>query len=133
MIDVKATLFDGAHHEVDSSVMAFEIAARAAFREALGQASPKLLEPMMRVEVVTPEEYMGDVIGDLSSRRGQVQGMEPQGNATTIRALVPLATMFGYVNTLRSVTQGRAQYSMFFDHYAQVPQMVAEEVRAKLA
>jgi len=133
MIDVKATLLDGAHHEVDSSVMAFEIAARAAFREAVGQAAPKLLEPMMRVEVVTPEEYMGDVIGDLSSRRGQVQGMEPQGNATTIRAMVPLATMFGYVNTLRSVTQGRAQYSMFFDHYAQVPQMVAEEVRAKLA
>ena len=133
MIDVKATLTDGAHHEVDSSVMAFEIAARAAFREAVSQAAPKLLEPMMRVEVVTPEEYMGDVIGDLNSRRGQVQGMEPQGNATTIRAMVPLATMFGYVNTLRSLTQGRAQYSMFFDHYAQVPQMVAEEVRAKLA
>ncbi len=133
VIDVKATLIDGAHHDVDSSVMAFEIAARAAFREAVGQAAPKLLEPMMRVEVVTPDNYMGDVIGDLNSRRGHIQGMEPSGNVTTIRAMVPLATMFGYVNTLRSVTQGRAQYSMFFDHYAQVPQMVAEEVRAKLA
>jgi elongation factor G len=133
MIDLKATLVDGAYHDVDSSVMAFEIAARAAFREAVGQAAPKLLEPMMRVEVVTPDDYMGDVIGDLNSRRGQVQGMEPSGNATTIRAMVPLATMFGYVNTLRSITQGRAQYSMFFDHYSQVPQMVAEEVRAKLA
>ena len=133
MIDVKATLVDGAHHDVDSSVMAFEIAARAAFREAVVQAAPRLLEPMMRVEVVTPDEYMGDVIGDLNSRRGHIQGMEPSGTATTIRAMVPLATMFGYINTLRSVTQGRAQYSMFFDHYAQVPQMVAEEVRAKLA
>jgi elongation factor G len=133
VIDVKATLIDGAHHDVDSSVMAFEIAARAAFREAVVQAAPKLLEPMMRVEVVTPDNYMGDVIGDLNSRRGHIQGMEPSGNVTTIRAMVPLATMFGYVNTLRSLTQGRAQYSMFFDHYAQVPQMVAEEVRAKLA
>jgi elongation factor G len=133
MIDVRATLLDGAHHEVDSSVMAFEIAARAAFREAVGQATPKLLEPMMRVEVLTPEDYLGDVIGDLNSRRGQVQGMDPQGNAQNVRAMVPLATMFGYVNTLRSITQGRAQYSMFFDHYAQVPQMGAEEVRAKLA
>ncbi|MFP6759821.1 MAG: elongation factor G [Alphaproteobacteria bacterium] len=133
VIDVKATLVDGAHHDVDSSVMAFEIAARAAFREAVGQAAPKLLEPMMRVEVVTSDNYMGDVIGDLNSRRGHIQGMEPSGNVTTIRAMVPLATMFGYINTLRSVTQGRAQYSMFFDHYAQVPQMVAEEVKAKLA
>ena len=133
VIDVRATLVDGAYHEVDSSVMAFEIAARAAAREALGQGAPKLLEPVMRVEVVTPDSYMGDVIGDLNSRRGHVQGMEPRGNATTIRAMVPLATMFGYVNSLRSITQGRAQYSMFFDHYEQVPQMVAEEVRAKMA
>jgi elongation factor G len=133
VIDVHAVLLDGAYHEVDSSVMAFEIAARAASREAMSQGAPKLLEPVMRVEVVTPEEYMGDVIGDLNSRRGQVQGMEPRGNGTTIRAMVPLATMFGYVNSLRSITQGRAQYSMFFDHYEQVPQMVAEEVRAKMA
>jgi len=133
MIDIKATLLDGAYHEVDSSVMAFEIAARAAFREAVGKAAPRLLEPIMRVEVVTPDEYMGDVIGDLNSRRGQIQGMDPRGNATLVRAMVPLATMFGYVNSLRSVSQGRAQYSMFFDHYEQVPRMVAEEMLAKLA
>ena len=133
VIDVKATLLDGDHHEVDSSVMAFEVAARAATREALGQGSPKLLEPVMRVEVVTPDGYMGDVIGDLKSRRGQIQGMDASDNATTVCAMVPLATMFGYVNSLRSLTQGRAQYSMFFDHYEPVPQMVAEEVRAKLA
>jgi len=133
VIDVKTTLVDGAYHDVDSSVLAFEIASRAAAREGLAKAAPKLLEPVMRVEVVTPEDYMGDVIGDLNSRRGQIQGMEPRGNAATIRAMVPLATMFGYVNTLRSMTQGRAQYSMFFDHYEQVPQMVAEEMRAKLA
>jgi len=133
VIDVKVRLVDGAYHEVDSSALAFEIAGRAAFREALGRANPKLLEPIMRVEVVTPEEHMGDVIGDLNSRRGQIQGMEQLGNAAVVRAMVPLATMFGYVNTLRSMSQGRAQYSMFFDHYAQVPQMVAEEVRAKLA
>jgi elongation factor G len=133
MIDIKATLLDGAHHEVDSSVMAFEIAARAAFREAVGMAAPRLLEPIMRVEVVTPDVYMGDVIGDLNSRRGQIQGMDPSGNGTLVRAMVPLATMFGYVNSLRSVSQGRAQYSMFFDHYEQVPRMVAEEMIAKLA
>jgi elongation factor G len=133
VIDVKATLLDGAYHEVDSSVLAFEIAARAAFRAAVAEAAPTMLEPVMRVEVVTPEAYMGDVIGDLNSRRGQVQGMERRAKATIIRAMVPLATMFGYVNSLRSITQGRAQYSMFFDHYEQVPQMVAEEVRAKLA
>ncbi len=133
VIDFRAVVTDGAYHEVDSSVMAFEIAARAAFREAVEKGAPCLLEPMMRVEVVTPEEYMGDVIGDLNSRRGQIQGMEPTGNATIVRAFVPLATMFGYVNSLRSMTQGRAQYSMFFDHYERVPQMVAEEMRAKLA
>ncbi len=133
VIDFKATLTDGASHDVDSSVLAFEIAARAAFREGIAKAKPVLLEPVMRVEVVTPKEYMGDVIGDLSSRRGQIHGNDPRGNATLVRAMVPLATMFGYVNSLRSVSQGRAQYSMFFDHYEQVPRMVAEEMLAKLA
>jgi len=133
VIDFTAKLVDGAHHDVDSNVMTFEIAARAAFREAMGKASPKLLEPIMRVEVVTPEDYMGDVIGDLNSRRGQINGTEQRGNATVIQAMVPLANMFGYVNNLRSMSQGRAQYSMFFDHYAQVPQAVSDEIRAKLA
>jgi elongation factor G len=133
MIDVKATLTDGASHDVDSSVMAFEIAARAAFREGVAKASPKLLEPMMRVEVVTPDDYLGDIIGDLNSRRGNVSGMDQRANARIVNALVPLANMFGYVNTLRSMSQGRAQFSMFFDHYSQVPQAVAEEVKAKLA
>jgi len=133
VIDFSVTLVDGAYHDVDSSVMAFEIAARAAFREVSGDAGIKLLEPIMRVEVVTPEDYMGDVIGDLNSRRGQIQGTEARGNATVIEAMVPLANMFGYVNTLRSMSQGRAQYSMFFDHYMQVPQQVADEVVAKLA
>ncbi|HET6518731.1 MAG TPA: elongation factor G, partial [Geminicoccaceae bacterium] len=131
--DVKATLLDGAFHEVDSSVMAFEIAARAAFREAAPKAGPQLLEPIMAVEAITPEDYMGDIIGDLNSRRGQITGMEPRGNAQVIRAMVPLATMFGYVNTLRSLSQGRAQFTMTFDHYAPVPQMVAQEIREKYA
>ena len=133
MLDLKVTLTDGAHHEVDSSVMAFEIAGRAAFREAAQKAKPKLLEPIMKVEVVTPEEYVGGIIGDLNSRRGQVQGQEMRGNAAVVNAMVPLANMFGYVNTLRSMSQGRAQYTMQFDHYAQVPQAVAEEVQAKYA
>jgi len=133
VIDFKVTLVDGAYHDVDSSVMAFEIASRAAFREVSGQAGIKLLEPIMRVEVVTPEDYMGDVIGDLNSRRGQIQGTEARGVATVINAMVPLANMFGYVNTLRSMSQGRAQYTMFFDHYEQVPQQVADEVVAKYA
>ena len=133
VIDVKATLIDGAYHDVDSSVLAFEIAARAAFREGIAKASPALLEPIMKVEVVTPEENMGDVIGDLNSRRGQILGMEPRGNAQVINAHVPLANMFGYVNTLRSMSQGRAQYSMTFDHYNQVPNNVAEEIKAKVA
>jgi elongation factor G len=133
VIDFKATLFDGASHDVDSSVMAFELAARAAFREAMQKAGPKLLEPMMKVEVVTPEDYMGDIIGDLNSRRGNVTSMDQRGNARVINALVPLANMFGYINTLRSSSQGRAQFTMQFDHYAQVPQAVAEEVRANLA
>merc|ERR1711939_275871 len=113
---------DGASHDVDSSVMAFEIASRAAFREGVPKASPRLLEPIMRVEVVTPEEYMGDIIGDLNSRRGNVSGMDQRGNARVISAMVPLANMFGYVNTLRSMSQGRAQFTMQFDHYDQVPQ-----------
>ncbi|MGB6086059.1 elongation factor G [Parvibaculum sp.] len=133
MIDFKATLVDGAYHDVDSSVMAFEIAARAAFREGAQQAGVKLLEPIMKVEVVTPEEYMGDVIGDLNSRRGQINGTEQRGIAQVIHAMVPLANMFGYVNTLRSMSQGRAQYTMQFDHYEQVPQAVSDEVRAKYA
>ena len=133
VIDYKITLNDGAYHEVDSSVMAFEIAARSAFREIVRKASPVLLEPIMAVEVVTPEDYMGDVIGDLNSRRGQISGTDSRGVATAVNAMVPLANMFGYVNNLRSMSQGRAQYSMQFDHYAQVPQAVAEEVKAKLA
>ncbi len=133
VIDFKVTLHDGASHDVDSSVMAFEIAARSAFREAMRHASPKLLEPIMRVEVVTPDEHTGSVTGDLSSRRGQVQNMELRGNAQVVNAMVPLANMFGYINTLRSMTQGRAQFTMQFDHYAEVPQSVADEVREKLA
>ncbi len=133
VIDFQATLIDGASHDVDSSVMAFEIAARAAFREAVPKAGPRLLEPVMRVEVVTPEEYMGDIIGDLNSRRGHVGSMDQRGNARVISAVVPLANMFGYINTLRSMSQGRAQYTMHFDRYDQVPQAVAEEVKAKLA
>ncbi|PZP86956.1 MAG: elongation factor G [Azospirillum brasilense] len=133
VIDFKATLTDGAYHDVDSSVMAFEIAARAAFREGMQKAGPKLLEPIMKVEVVTPEDYMGDVIGDLSSRRGQVQGMDQRGNARVVNAMVPLGSMFGYVNTLRSMSQGRASYSMVFDHYEEVPSNVAEEIKKKAA
>jgi elongation factor G len=133
MIDFKARLVDGAYHDVDSSVLAFEIAARAAFREGIAQAGPVLLEPVMKVEVVTPEEYMGDIIGDLNSRRGQISEMTDRANAKVVSAMVPLANMFGYINTLRSMSQGRAQYTMHFDHYEQVPKAVADEVRAKLA
>ena len=133
VIDFKAELYDGNYHDVDSSVMAFEIASRAAFREGMEKAGAQLLEPMMKVEVVTPDEYMGDIIGDLNSRRGQVQSMDARGNAQVINAMVPLANMFGYVNQLRSLSQGRAQYTMQFDHYEPVPQAVADEVRAKMA
>ena len=132
-IDFKATLYDGAYHDVDSSVLALEISAWAAFREGMAKAHPVLLQPMMQVEVITPEAYLGDVIGDLHSRRGQVQEMSTRGNANVIDAMVPLANMFGYVNNLRSLSQGRANYSMQFDHYEQVPSNVAEEVKAKLA
>ncbi len=130
---VKCTLYDGAYHEVDSNVMCFEIAARAAFREGMRQAEARLLEPIMKVEVVTPEEYMGDIIGDLNSRRGMVNGMDQRANARVIDAMVPLANMFGYVNTLRSLSQGRAQFTMVFDHYAEVPREIAEKVKAKNA
>ena len=133
MTDFKATLEDGAYHDVDSSSLAFEIAAKAAFKEAASAASPVLLEPMMRVEVVTPDDYTGDIIGDLNSRRGQVGGMEPRGNGQIINALVPLSSMFGYVNNLRSMSQGRAQFTMQFESYAQVPQNVADEIKAKVA
>ena len=133
VIDFKATLLDGGYHDVDSSVLAFEIAARAAFREAMKEAGPKLLEPVMNVEVVTPEDYMGDIIGDLNSRRGQVGDMEQRGNARVISATVPLANMFGYINQLRSMSQGRAQYTMQFSHYSAVPQQVADEIQTKLA
>jgi elongation factor G len=133
MLDITATLTDGAYHDVDSSVLAFEIAGRAAFREAVQKAGPKLLEPVMKVEVVTPDEYAGSVMGDLNSRRGQIQGTETRGVATVINAFVPLANMFGYVSALRSSTQGRAQYTMQFDHYEQVPQAIAEEVKSKYA
>ena len=133
MIDFKATLVDGAYHDVDSSVLAFEIAGRAAFREGIVKCAPRLLEPIMKVDVVTPEEYMGDVIGDLNSRRGQVSGMDQRGNARVISAMVPLANMFGYVNVLRSMSQGRAQFSMVFDHYDQVPQQIADEIKNKLS
>ena len=133
VIDFKAVLVDGSYHEVDSSALAFEIAARAAFKEGIAKAGPKLLEPIMKVEVVTPEDYMGDIIGDLNSRRGQIQNMDARGNARVITAMVPLANMFGYVNTLRSMSQGRATYTMHFDHYEQVPQQVADEVRARMA
>ena len=131
--DIKAELYDGASHDVDSSVMAFEIAARAAFREGVMEAKPCLLEPVMKVEVVTPEEYMGDIIGDLNSRRGNVGSMDQRGNARVISCMVPLANMFGYVNTLRSMSQGRAQFTMHFDHYAELPQAVSEDVRERLA
>ncbi len=133
MLGVKATLIDGAFHDVDSSVLAFEIASRAAFREAAREAGAQLLEPIMKVEVVTPEDYVGDVIGDLNSRRGQIQGQEMRGIATVINAHVPLANMFKYVDTLRSMSQGRAQYTMQFDHYSPVPNAVAQEIQAKYA
>jgi len=131
--DFKVVLYDGAYHEVDSSTMAFEIASRAAFREHIPQCGPKIMEPIMKVVVITPEEYTGDIIGDINSRRGQINSMEAEGNASVVTAFVPLANMFGYVNTLRSMSQGRAQYTMEFDHYSDVPAAVAEEIRAKAA
>lgn len=132
MVDFSVTLVDGAFHNVDSSVQAFEIAACAAFRDGVTKAGPKLLEPIMRVEVVTPEEHMGDVIGDLNGRRGQVKAMNQQGNAQVITALIPLANMFGYVNALRSLSKGRAQYSMYFDHYGDVPVAIAQDIQMRM-
>ena len=133
VVDVKVELIDGAYHDVDSSALAFEIASRAAFREALQKGGAVLLEPIMKVECVTPEDYTGSVIGDLTGRRGQVQGQDMRGNAIVINAMVPLANMFGYVNTLRSMSQGRATFTMQFDHYEQVPSAIAAEVQAKYA
>jgi elongation factor G len=133
VVDIKVSLVDGASHDVDSSAMAFEIAARAAMREALQKGGSVLLEPIMKVEVVTPEEYTGSVIGDFNSRRGQIQGQDMRGNANVIQAMVPLANMFSYVNNLRSMSQGRATFTMQFDHYAEVPKGVADEVQAKYA
>jgi elongation factor G len=133
VIDFKATLIDGAYHEVDSSALAFEIAARACFKEGIAAAKPRLLEPIMRVEVVTPQDFFGSVTGDLASRRGSITGGEMRGNAQVIQAMVPLANMFGYVNQLRGMSQGRAQYTMHFDHYEPVPPSIADEVKAKLA
>jgi len=133
IIDFEVLLYDGAYHDVDSSALAFEIAGRGAMREVAQKSGIKLLEPIMKVEVVTPEEFMGDVIGDLNSRRGQIQGTDSRGNAQVVEAMVPLANMFGYVNQLRSFTQGRAQYSMQFSHYDEVPANVATEIKEKLA
>jgi len=133
VVDVTVELVDGKYHDVDSSALAFEIAGRSGFREALRMAGPVLLEPIMKVEVVSPEEYLGSVIGDINSRRGQIAGTDTRGNAQVVNAMVPLANMFGYVNQLRSMSQGRAQYTMQFDHYAHVPQAVAQEVQAKFA
>ena len=131
MVDLKVTLTDGAYHDVDSSELAFKIAGSMAFKDAARKAGPVLLEPMMGVEVTTPEDYMGDVIGDLNSRRGQIQAMEERSGARVVKALVPLSEMFGYVGDLRSRTQGRASYSMQFDSYAQVPSNVSLEIIAK--
>ncbi len=133
VVDLKVRLVDGAYHDVDSSALAFEIAARAALKEALQKGAPVLLEPIMKVEVVTPEDYTGSVIGDLNSRRGQIQGQDMRGNANVITAMVPLANMFSYVNNLRSMSQGRATFTMQFDHYAEVPKGIADEVQAKYA
>jgi elongation factor G len=132
MVGVKASLLDGQYHDVDSSEMAFKIAGSIAFKEASRLANPVLLEPLMAVEVRTPEEYMGDVIGDLNSRRGQIQSMDERSGARVVKAVVPLSEMFGYVGDLRSRTQGRASYSMQFDSYAEVPAAVSKEIIAKV-
>jgi elongation factor G len=131
MVDVRATVFDGSYHEVDSSEMAFKIAASMAIKDAVDKADPAILEPTMRVEVTMPEQFMGDVIGDLNSRRGQVEGMDSRGSTQVVRAFVPLAEMFGYATDLRSMTQGRASYSMELSHYAEVPGSIAAELVQK--
>ena len=132
LVDIRVRLTYGSYHDVDSSEMAFKIAGSMALKEGVKKARPALLEPVMEVEVVTPEDYMGDVIGDLNSRRGQVEGMEQRGSAHVIRARVPLAQMFGYVGDLRSRTQGRATYTMQFDSYQQVPESIAQEIIARV-
>jgi elongation factor G len=131
VVDVKVALLDGSYHEVDSSEIAFKIAASMAFKDAARKASPVLLEPVMAVEVVVPEEFMGEVIGDLASRRGHIQGTEARGSAQVVTGKVPLKEMFGYATDLRSATQGRANYTMQFSHYEPVPQMISEEIMAK--
>src|SRR5690349_19982569 len=133
VVDLNARLLDGDSHDVDSAAMSFEIAASAPMREAWQKGGPVLLEPIMKVEVVTPQDYTGSVIGDLNSRRGRIQGQDMRGNANVISAMVPLANMFSYVNNLRSMSQGRATFTMQFDHYAEVPKAIAEEVQAKFA
>ncbi|MCF6177897.1 MAG: elongation factor G, partial [Geopsychrobacter sp.] len=132
IVDVKVTCFDGSYHDVDSNEMAFKIAGSMGFKAGAAKAGPALLEPVMAVEVVVPEEYMGDVIGDLNSRRGRIMGMEARGGAQIVNAEVPLSSMFGYATDLRSSTQGRATYSMVFDHYEQVPKAISEEIIAKV-
>ena len=131
VVDVKVTLYDGSYHDVDSSEMAFKIAGSMAIKDAFAKADPAILEPIMKVEVLMPEEFMGDVIGDLNSRRGQVEGMDSRGSTQVVRAFVPLAEMFGYATDLRSMTQGRASYSMELSHYAEVPGNLAQELVAK--
>ena len=131
LVDIKAALVDGSYHDVDSSEMAFKIAASMALKAAVSKCSPVILEPMMKVEVVIPEEYMGDIMGDVTSRRGRVEGMEARGNAQVVRAMVPLSEMFGYATSLRSNTQGRGTFSMVFDHYEEVPKSVSEEIIKK--
>jgi elongation factor G len=131
MVDIRVKLVDGSYHEVDSNEMAFKMAGSIGFREAARRGAPQVLEPVMKVEVTTPEDFLGDVVGDLNRRRGQIQGMEPRGNTQTVRALVPLAEMFGYATDLRSATQGRASYSMEFEHYSPVPKAVETGILAK--
>ena len=128
VVDVGIELVDGSYHEVDSSERAFKIAGSMAFKEAMKRSKPKLLEPVMLVEVTTPEDYLGDVMGNLNSRRGRVEGMQPVGNAQVVRAMVPLAEMFGYATDIRSMSQGRATFHMEFDHYEEVPQSIASEI-----
>jgi len=128
VVDVRIELVEGSYHDVDSSEMAFKVAGSMAFKEAMKRAKPKLLEPMMAVEVVTPDDYLGDVMGNLNSRRGRVESLEPSGNAQSIKAMVPLAEMFGYATDLRSMSQGRATFTMQFDHYEEVPQSIAAEL-----
>ena len=131
MVDIKAKLFDGSYHDVDSSEMAFKIAASMALKNAASKCNPVILEPVMKVEVIIPEEYMGDIMGNITSRRGRVEGMEARGNAQVVRAMVPLSEMFGYATTLRSSTQGRGVFSMTFDHYEEVPKSISEEIIKK--